>query len=120
MGKEEMTKTERSPLPVPHPEGQAFGVDAGRGKERPEAARNAPVSGPTKKPGGAAKRKHDLPVTPELVRLFLQEYAWLGHSRHKRDRLAYRIIEWQASELAYLRLESQAAEGGRMWSERVK
>ena len=66
------------------------------------------------------KRQRDLPVTAELVTLFLSEYAWLAHSRHKRDRLAYRIIEWQANELSYLRLVAEAGSAQRKWAERVR
>jgi hypothetical protein len=72
------------------------------------------------KPGRKGQRPGDLPVTAELVRLFLTEYGWLAGSRHKRDRLAYRIIEWQANELSYLRLAAQAAERDPTWAERVK
>jgi hypothetical protein len=78
------------------------------------------TSGREKGKGAGKRRKRDLPITPELIRLFLEEYGWMAQCRHKRDRLAYRIIEWQANELAYGRLAAHAAEDGKTWSERVK
>ncbi len=78
------------------------------------------VKAPAAAPRKGKKRRRDLPVTAEVVRLFLAEYAWLAHSRHRRDRLAYRIIEWQADELSYLRLAAQAGGEQGKWAERVK
>ncbi len=55
------------------------------------------------------KRPPDPPVTPEVVSAFLAEYAWMARSRHGRDRLAYRIVERLADELAFRRVSAAGA-----------
>jgi hypothetical protein len=54
----------------------------------------------------AKKRPADPPVTPDVVSAYLAEYGWLRNHRNARERLAYRIIERLADELAYRRVEA--------------
>jgi hypothetical protein len=58
------------------------------------------------------------PITPELVDRFLDEYRWLLKSRRRRERLAYRIVEWQRDEMAWLRLNTQQED--RKWTRKVR
>lgn len=51
------------------------------------------------------KRPADVPITPEVVAAYLAEYAWLRNHRNARERLAYRIVERLADEMAYRRVQ---------------
>jgi hypothetical protein len=66
------------------------------------------------------KRPPDPPVTPATVAAYLAEYAWLARSRHARERLAYRIIERLADELALRRIAQAGSAEPAPWSERVR
>jgi hypothetical protein len=61
-------------------------------------------------------------VPDAQVAAFLKHYRWLLHGK-PRERLAYRIIERQREEIARLRFELEAAQGGepgaRAWTDRV-
>jgi hypothetical protein len=65
-------------------------------------------------------RRHQIPDAQ--VAAFLKHYKWLLGGK-PRERLAYRIIEWQREEIARLRFVLDARGGAtpavRPWADRV-
>jgi hypothetical protein len=62
------------------------------------------------------------PIPNAQVAAFLKHYKWLLQGK-PRERLAYRIIERQREEIAWLRTQLDAIKGseseGRSWTDRV-
>jgi hypothetical protein len=68
------------------------------------------------------KAKHrDAPISDAVVARFMAAYPWMASSRHPRDRLAFRIVEWQADQISQLKMKlaGEAVQEKGPWEQKV-
>lgn len=66
-----------------------------------------------------AKRRSDPPINATTAALFLEEYGWLAKSRHPRDRLAYRLVEFLMDQVAQARIAAGAVDDKGKWEKKI-
>ncbi len=50
-------------------------------------------------------KRRDEPITDAVVARFMAAYPWMATSRHPRDRLSYRIVEYLLDQNSQLKMK---------------